>query len=98
MTADPELGRALLDGHLAVAERADPVPPAAAARAVLEMIGGPLREGYAQPMAGLRGARRLTAAPILGGATGPVRPGRARGSPVAHADHAGRRALQACLA
>ncbi|MEU6841809.1 nucleotidyltransferase domain-containing protein [Streptomyces sp. NPDC046716] len=46
ITADPELGRALLDGHQAVAEQADPSPLAAAARKVLDLIGGPLREGY----------------------------------------------------
>ncbi|MFB8139479.1 nucleotidyltransferase domain-containing protein [Streptomyces parvus] len=47
VAADPELGNALLDGYLAVAERADPVPLAAAAQEVLEGVGGPLREGYA---------------------------------------------------
>ncbi|MFI0728689.1 nucleotidyltransferase domain-containing protein [Streptomyces sp. NPDC021225] len=44
--ADPVLGRELLRGHLAVAERADPAPLTTAARGVLELLGGPLREGY----------------------------------------------------
>ncbi|WP_103532454.1 nucleotidyltransferase domain-containing protein [Streptomyces sp. SM11] len=47
LAADPDLGGALLDGHLAVAERADPVPLAAAAKKLLEAISGPLREGFA---------------------------------------------------
>ncbi|MFD0413486.1 nucleotidyltransferase domain-containing protein [Streptomyces sp. NPDC127108] len=46
LNADPVLGEALLDGHRAVAERADPVPLAAAAEQVLDLLGGPLREGY----------------------------------------------------
>ncbi|MES4905225.1 MULTISPECIES: nucleotidyltransferase domain-containing protein [unclassified Streptomyces] len=44
--ADPVLGRELLRGHLALAERADPAPLTTAARRVLELLGGPLREGY----------------------------------------------------
>ncbi|MBO1334971.1 nucleotidyltransferase domain-containing protein [Streptomyces sp. VRA16 Mangrove soil] len=48
LAADPDLGAALLDGHLALAERADPQPLAAAAEKVLELVGGPLREGYVQ--------------------------------------------------
>lgn len=46
VAADPKLGRALLDGHQAVAERADPTPLVAAAKGLLDLIGGPLREGY----------------------------------------------------
>lgn len=46
LSADPERGRSLLDGHLAVAERADPVPLATEAKHVLDLLGGPLREGY----------------------------------------------------
>ncbi|MGD3109575.1 hypothetical protein [Streptomyces sp. YGL11-2] len=45
--ADPALGKALLDGHQAVAERADPAPLSAAAEHVLDLVGGPLRDGYA---------------------------------------------------
>ncbi|MEV0257033.1 nucleotidyltransferase domain-containing protein [Streptomyces sp. NPDC050732] len=48
LSADPVRGKALLDGHRAVAERADPVPLAAAAERVLRLFGGPLREGYVQ--------------------------------------------------
>ncbi|MEU5688999.1 nucleotidyltransferase [Streptomyces venezuelae] len=48
LAADPARGKALLDGHLAVAERADPVPLMAAVEDVLRLFGGPLREGYAQ--------------------------------------------------
>ncbi|WJV50814.1 nucleotidyltransferase domain-containing protein [Streptomyces flavofungini] len=47
LEADPVLGAALLRGHRTVAERADPAPLAAAARQVLDLLGGPLREGYA---------------------------------------------------
>ncbi|WP_329154616.1 nucleotidyltransferase domain-containing protein [Streptomyces sp. NBC_01456] len=46
IAADPVLGNALLAGHRAVAERADPTPLAAAAENLLDLIGGPLREGY----------------------------------------------------
>ena len=48
LAADPVLGEALLRGHLAVAEQADPMPLAGAARDVLDLLGGPLREGYVQ--------------------------------------------------
>ncbi|MFD5394307.1 nucleotidyltransferase domain-containing protein [Streptomyces sp. NPDC127097] len=46
--ADPVRGRALLDGHKAVAEHGDPAPLAAAAGELLDLLGGPLREGYTQ--------------------------------------------------
>ncbi|MFE5110403.1 nucleotidyltransferase domain-containing protein [Streptomyces sp. NPDC056663] len=49
LSADPVRGRALLDGHQAVADRADPAPLASAAEQVLDLLGGPLREGYALP-------------------------------------------------
>ncbi|MGW3013089.1 nucleotidyltransferase domain-containing protein [Streptomyces sp. NPDC001219] len=48
LSADPERGRALLDGHQAVAENGDPAPLAAAAEHLLDLLGGPLREGYTQ--------------------------------------------------
>lgn len=54
LAADPVLGRALLDGQLAVAERADPAPLATAARGVLDLVGGPLREGYSRTWKGAR--------------------------------------------
>ncbi|MFF0142234.1 nucleotidyltransferase domain-containing protein [Streptomyces sp. NPDC005227] len=44
--ADAELGTKLLDGHQAVAEHADPTQLASAVNELLELIGGPLREGY----------------------------------------------------
>ncbi|SCK24627.1 Nucleotidyltransferase domain-containing protein [Streptomyces sp. WMMB 714] len=47
LRADPALGKALLEGHRVVAERADAVPLAAAAEQVLDLVGGPRREGYA---------------------------------------------------
>ncbi|MFF1378696.1 nucleotidyltransferase domain-containing protein [Streptomyces sp. NPDC058308] len=47
LSADPERGKALLNGHQTVAEHADPAPLAAAAAQVLDLLGGPLREGYA---------------------------------------------------
>ncbi len=52
LSADPVRGGALLDGHQAVAERADPVPLAAAVEQVLDLLGGPLREGYVRPWRG----------------------------------------------
>ncbi|MEW2395255.1 nucleotidyltransferase domain-containing protein [Streptomyces sp. NPDC046862] len=48
LSADPERGKSLLDGHLAVAEHADPEPLATAVEQVLDLLGGPLREGYSQ--------------------------------------------------
>ncbi|MFE7707588.1 hypothetical protein ACFU6I_17690 [Streptomyces sp. NPDC057486] len=47
LTADPLRGKALLDGHRAVADKADPASLAAAVADVLDLFGGPLREGYA---------------------------------------------------
>ncbi|MGV2921446.1 nucleotidyltransferase domain-containing protein [Streptomyces alfalfae] len=47
LAADAARGGALLDGHRAVAETADPGPLAAAVHRVLDLVGGPLREGYA---------------------------------------------------
>ncbi|QEU96694.1 nucleotidyltransferase domain-containing protein [Streptomyces kanamyceticus] len=46
LDADPVLGKALLEGHRTVAERADPLPLAAAAQETLDLLGGPLREGF----------------------------------------------------
>ncbi|MFD5898624.1 nucleotidyltransferase domain-containing protein [Streptomyces sp. NPDC060366] len=47
LSADPIRGKALLDGHQALAEQADPAPLATAVEGVLDLLGGPLREGYA---------------------------------------------------
>nr|WP_055492578.1 nucleotidyltransferase domain-containing protein [Streptomyces sp. TP-A0356] len=46
--ADPALGRALLDARLTVAEHADPAPLSAAAHEILNLLGGPLREGHSR--------------------------------------------------
>ncbi|MFJ2774362.1 nucleotidyltransferase domain-containing protein [Streptomyces sp. NPDC087300] len=45
LSADPALGKALLDGHRAVAEHADPLPLATAVKQALDLFGGPLMEG-----------------------------------------------------
>ncbi|WP_329594547.1 nucleotidyltransferase domain-containing protein [Streptomyces sp. NBC_01005] len=47
LSADPVRGKALLDGHRTLAEQADPAPLATAVEGVLDLLGGPLREGYA---------------------------------------------------
>ncbi|MEU8922764.1 nucleotidyltransferase domain-containing protein [Kitasatospora sp. NPDC048545] len=44
--ADPVLGPALVDGHLRLCRDGDPDPLARAARHVLDLVGGPLSEGY----------------------------------------------------
>ncbi|MFB4425966.1 nucleotidyltransferase domain-containing protein [Streptomyces sp. QL37] len=46
--ADPDLGRHLLDGHLVLARQADPTALTASAVRVLDLTGGPLREGYVE--------------------------------------------------
>lgn len=48
LDADPVRGEALLAGHLAVAESADPARLLEAGGAVLGLCGGPLGEGYVQ--------------------------------------------------
>ncbi|MEU7581261.1 nucleotidyltransferase domain-containing protein [Streptomyces sp. NPDC041068] len=48
LEADPRRGKALLEGHRAVAEHADPALLAEAVGQVLGLLGGPLREGYTQ--------------------------------------------------
>ncbi|MEV8480233.1 nucleotidyltransferase domain-containing protein [Streptomyces sp. NPDC051173] len=48
LSADPVRGKALLDGHRTVAEHADSTLLAVAAEQVLDVLGGPLREGYTQ--------------------------------------------------
>ncbi|MFC8623014.1 hypothetical protein [Streptomyces anulatus] len=44
--ADPDLGQHLLDGQLALAGHADPTPLTTSVMRVLNLTGGPLREGY----------------------------------------------------
>ncbi|MEU9030955.1 nucleotidyltransferase domain-containing protein [Streptomyces sp. NPDC048383] len=46
LEADPALGAALLEGHLRLCRAADPTALIDAASAVLDLVGGPLREGY----------------------------------------------------
>ncbi|MCK1796678.1 nucleotidyltransferase domain-containing protein [Streptomyces sp. XM4193] len=46
LAADPARGGALLSGHRVLAERADPAPLLEAAHELLDLVGGPLREGY----------------------------------------------------
>ncbi|MFG2526169.1 hypothetical protein [Streptomyces sp. NPDC048527] len=46
LSADPALGKALLDGHQAVAEHAELLPLATAVKQALDLLGGPLLEGY----------------------------------------------------
>ncbi len=48
LAADPARGKALLDGHQTVAEHGDPAPLALAVEQILDLLGGPLREGYTQ--------------------------------------------------
>jgi predicted nucleotidyltransferase len=48
LTADPVLGRTLLDGHLALVDSGDPKPLSDAVHSLLDLLGGPLREGYVQ--------------------------------------------------
>lgn len=51
--ADPRLGEALLDGHLRVCATGDPAGLAAAASEVLDLVGGPRREGYRRTWRGV---------------------------------------------
>ncbi|MFB6612891.1 nucleotidyltransferase domain-containing protein [Streptomyces sp. NPDC056367] len=44
--ADAGRGGALLEGHLHLCESGDPAPMLAAAGEILDLVGGPLREGY----------------------------------------------------
>ncbi|MER6121564.1 nucleotidyltransferase domain-containing protein [Streptomyces sp. NPDC001795] len=48
VAADPVLGRALLDARLTVVEHADPAPLTAVAYEILDLLGGPLREGHSR--------------------------------------------------
>lgn len=51
--ADPRLGEALLGGHLRVGATGDPAALARAASEVLDLVGGPLREGYRRTWRGV---------------------------------------------
>lgn len=53
LEADALRGRALLEGHLRLCESGDPVPIIDAASGVLDLVGGPLREGYRRAWRGV---------------------------------------------
>jgi predicted nucleotidyltransferase len=53
LAADPERGAALLQGHLRVCESGDAAPLIAAAGRILDLVGGPLREGYRRSWQGV---------------------------------------------
>ncbi len=46
LAADAERGAALLEGHLSLCESGNPVRLIHAASEILDLVGGPLREGY----------------------------------------------------
>ncbi|MGY1498734.1 nucleotidyltransferase domain-containing protein [Streptomyces sp. QTS52] len=46
LEADAEFGAALLEGHLSLCGSGDPALLTGAASAILDLVGGPLREGY----------------------------------------------------
>jgi predicted nucleotidyltransferase len=54
LEADAERGAALLEGHLRLCESGDPAPMIDAAMKVLDLVGGPLREGYRRTWHGHR--------------------------------------------
>ena len=51
LEADPTLGQDLLSGHLKLAEHADPALLITSVYSVLDLLGGPLREGFTEPPA-----------------------------------------------
>ncbi len=53
LEADRERGGALLDGHRRLCGSGDPAPLAEAAGRVLDLVGGPLREGYRRTWQGV---------------------------------------------
>jgi len=55
LEADAERGRALLEGHLHLCATGDPAPMTAAAAQILDLVGGPLREGYRRTWRGVGG-------------------------------------------
>ncbi|KOU32508.1 nucleotidyltransferase [Streptomyces sp. WM6373] len=50
LQADPERGGTLLDAHRRLCENGDPEDLASAAAEILDLAGGPLREGYARSL------------------------------------------------
>ncbi|KOU52107.1 hypothetical protein ADK55_17785 [Streptomyces sp. WM4235] len=61
LAADAERGSALLEGHLRLCRSEDPTPLVDAASRILDLVGGPLREGYRRTW---RGVVASAAAPI----------------------------------
>ncbi|MGW0391824.1 nucleotidyltransferase domain-containing protein [Streptomyces sp. NPDC003042] len=53
LEADPQRGAALLQGHLRLCESGDPAVLIGAASKVLDLVGGPLREGYRRTWHGI---------------------------------------------
>ncbi|MFD9502566.1 nucleotidyltransferase domain-containing protein [Streptomyces sp. NPDC060035] len=53
LEADAERGAALLEGHLRLCESGDPALMIDAASEVLDLVGGPLREGYRRTWRGV---------------------------------------------
>ncbi|MFI1286793.1 nucleotidyltransferase domain-containing protein [Streptomyces sp. NPDC020858] len=56
LEADPRCGAALLQGHLHLCESSDPAELIGAASKVLDLVGGPLREGYRRTWHGTNGS------------------------------------------
>ncbi|MFD5933835.1 nucleotidyltransferase domain-containing protein [Streptomyces sp. NPDC060333] len=61
LAADAERGSALLEGHLRLCRSEDPTPLVDAASRILDLVGGPLREGYRRTW---RGVVASAAAPV----------------------------------
>uniref|UniRef100_A0AAU2K246 Nucleotidyltransferase domain-containing protein n=1 Tax=Streptomyces sp. NBC_00049 TaxID=2903617 RepID=A0AAU2K246_9ACTN len=53
LEADAQRGAALLEGHLHLCGSGDPAPLAEAVSEVLDLVGGPLREGYRRTWRGV---------------------------------------------
>ncbi|MFF3431216.1 nucleotidyltransferase domain-containing protein [Streptomyces sp. NPDC002602] len=53
LAADAERGSALLEGHLRLCRSQDPTPLVEAAARILDLVGGPLREGYRRTWRGV---------------------------------------------
>ena len=53
LEADAERGGALLEGHLYLCESGNPAPMIDAASEILDLVGGPLREGYCRTWRGV---------------------------------------------